>query len=83
MFDFDELQEFPKKFQLGNPVEVHARSAVYGASQILCITIENRIFTDLIDIKVTLDLDFDIDSQKIMPEMNSGGTICTKRLFCA
>ena len=37
MLDFDELQEFTNIFQLGNPVKVHARSAVYVATQIIYI----------------------------------------------
>ena len=32
MLDFDELQELPN-ISSWNPVEVHARAAVYGASQ--------------------------------------------------
>ena len=66
MLDFDKLQEL-LKMSSWNPVEEHARSAVYGASQIMSciyITIENRIFGDLINIKVTFDLDFDLRSHK-------------------
>ena len=58
MLDFDKLQEL-LKMSSWSPVEEHARSAVYGASQIMSciyITIENRI-GDLINIKVTFDLD--------------------------
>ena len=62
MLDFDELQEFPKISSWAT-LEVHARSAVYGASHIIiCITLENRTFKDLINIKVTFDLDFDLGS---------------------
>ena len=60
------ITRVPQNVQLGNRVEVQARSAVYGASQ--NVTIENRIFRD---VKVTFDLDFDIGSHTyIMPEMN-------------
>ena len=64
MLDFYETIRVPQNFQLGNSVEVHARSAVCAASQIICITIENSIFKDFINIKVTFDLDFDLGSHK-------------------
>ena len=34
------------------------------SNYVLCITIENRIFTELINIKVIFDLDFDLGSHK-------------------
>ena len=52
------------KCPAGQPVEMHARSAVCAASQIICITIENSLFKDLKNIKVTFDLDFDLASHK-------------------
>ena len=58
--DFDELQEFPK-FPAGQrPI-----SSLWSISNyVICITSENRIFRDLINLLVTFDLDFDLGSHK-------------------
>ena len=66
MLDFDELQEFPEMSSWATLLKCTLDQQFMEHLKLchICNTIENRIFTGLININVTFDLDFDLGSHK-------------------